>query len=176
MGWIEPIKIRFRNSRVLKTEKSFVQDRCPINLASMPDPSAILNADELRTRVEDVDNVIDGNPFCDLVAICEPNNEPSTILIEAKTDRTHTNARVREAISQLSWSFEHFSNISAICPVLPISCTRYAVLTFTKINDAVLRSPTVKEEARRFRRQHRARIFYVRAGRDIWQEIQRNRR
>ncbi len=176
MGWIEQIRIRFRNTRVLKTEKSFVQDRCPVNLASMPEPSAVLDADELKFRVEDVDNIIGGNPFCDIVAFCEQSDQRIAILIEAKTDRTHLNARTREAISQLSWSFDHFTNISAICNLLPIDCKRHPVLTFTKITDAVLRSPTVKDEARKFRRHHRARIYYVRAGRDIWQEIQRNRR
>ena len=174
MGWIEQINHRFRSSRVLKSEKAFVQDRCPVNLTSMPEPSAVLDADELKIRVEDVGNIIDGNPFCDIVALCEHSDEPTAVLIEAKTDRTNLNARTREAISQLSWSFDHFNNISAICNLAPIDCKRYPVLTFTKITDPVLRSPSVKDEARKFRRHHRARIHYVRAGRDIWQAIQHN--
>ena len=175
MGWIEQISDRFRNSRVLKSSKTFTQDRCPIDFSSIPDPSAVLDADALLARVEEVENIVDRNPYCDLIAVCESNEQPTTIFVEAKTDRTHTNARVREAISQLSWSFDHFTGISAICPTLPISCQRFAVVTFTRINDNVLRSPTVKEQAREFRRQHGSRIFYVRAGDDIWQAIRNNR-
>ncbi len=174
MGWIEQIADRFRNSSVLISSKSFVQDRCPIEFASIPDPSVVLDADALVNRVEEVENTVDQNPYCDVIALCEPDEHPTTIFVEAKTDRTHTNARVREAISQLSWSFEHFAGISAICPTLPISCRRFAVVTFTRVNDNVLRSPTVKERARAFRRQHGSRIFYVRAGQDIWQAIQSN--
>ena len=120
MGWIEQISDRFRNSRVLKSSKTFTQDRCPIDFSSIPDPSAVLDADALLARVEEVENIVDRNPYCDLIAVCESNEQPTTIFVEAKTDRTHTNARVREAISQLSWSFDHFTGISAICPTLPI--------------------------------------------------------
>ena len=176
MGWIEQITNRFRGSAVLKTDKTFIHDRCPINLASLPDPTAILDADELKTRVQGVDNVIDGNPYCDLVALFAPDRQPVAILIEAKTDRTHGNARTREAIDQLSWSFDHFLNISIICNALPVESTRYPVFTFTKVSDTVLRSPSVKDKARKFRRRHRTRVRFVPAGSDIWQFIQSNRR
>lgn len=175
MTWINHLATRFSNSRVLQTEKCFIQDRCPINLNSIPDPSVILDADELKTRVEDVDNVIGGSPFCDLVALFDTDRRPTAILIEAKTDQTHTNARTREAINQLSWSFDHFDSVSSICVLLPIECTLYPVFTFTKISDAVLRSPSVKQEARDFRRRHRTRVRFIPAGIDIWQSIQPNR-
>ncbi len=175
MTWINNLKNRFGNSRVLQTEKSFLQDRCPILLDSMPDPSVIIDVDELISFVDFIADITYGNPICDIVAFCSSKNQPIAILIEAKTDRTHTNARTRQAISQLSWSFQHFDKIALTCPLLPIQCRPYAVLTHTNINNAVLRSETVKTEFRRFRRNHGAKIFYVRAGHDIWQAIQRNR-
>ena len=171
MAWINALTLRFRNSRVLISEKSFAQDGCQINLDSIPDHHVTLNADELKTRVEDVDNIIDGHPYCDLIVLFQSDDRTIAILIEAKSGRSHSNVRTRHAIDQLSWSLDHFANVSAICPVLPVDCTRFPVLTYTKPIDAVLRSDSVKEKYRQFRRQHRIRIRYIRAGRDIWQVI-----
>ena len=156
------------------TEKSFVHDRCKINLESMPDPCAIVNVDELKIRVQDVENIIHGNPQCDIVALAHLLNMPVTLLIEAKSGSSHSNIRTREAIDQLSWSMDHFDNIEIMCTALPIGCRRFPVLTHTKPLDAVLRSDSVKEKYRQFRRQHRTRIRFVRAGEDIWQAIQQN--
>ena len=176
MDWINALTFRFRNSRVLLTEKSFEQDGCQINLESIPDHSAILNADELKIRVQDVANVINGHPFCDLVALFHSDEQPIAILIEAKSGGSHSNVRTRQAINQLRWSMDHFANISVNCSALPVDCTCFPVMTFKKPIDAVLRSDSVKEQMRDFRRQYRARIRYILAGKDIWQEIQSNRR
>ena len=172
MVWINTLAFRFRNSLVLQTEKSFIQDGCHINLESIPDSSVILDADELKTRVQDVENIIDGNPFCDLVALFQSDDQPTVILIEAKSGGSHSNVRTRQAINQLSWSMDHFADISAICSALPVVCVRFPVLTYTKPINAVLRSQAVKENSRQFRRKYRTRIRYVPAGKDIWQFIQ----
>ena len=174
MDWVENLASRFRNTRVLQTSKSFVHDRCPINLTAMPTPSAILDADELKKQVEEVGEVVDENPFCDLVALADYDDQPTAILIEAKTDRTHANARTREAIDQLSWSFDHLEKVALICAAVPVEFERYPVFTYTKISDAVLRSSSVRQRAREFRELHRARVRFVPAGTDIWQEVQRN--
>ncbi len=174
MSWIENLVSRLNHTHVLLTEKSFTHDGCPIILDAIPDSSAILDVDELIIAIDIVKNAVQCNPICDLVAVFENGDKPCVIFIEAKTDRTHTNARTREAINQLNWSLSYFAPIIIRCSLLPMNFTRYAVLTYTNINDAVLRSPSVKNAFRHFRRQNRIKVHYVRAGTDIWQAIQGN--
>ncbi len=172
MIWINELKSRFNNTTIIQNDKKFIQDRCPIHLQSMPEPSVIIDVDKLIKREVMIDRIINGKPICDVLAFCKSDDHQVAILIEAKTSKHHSSERIREAINQLSWSMQHLDLAVQMCSILPLNCARYPVVTFTKINDAVLRIPTVKRAFQEFRRYHGRRIFYVRAGQDIWQNIQ----